>query len=121
MGQTILGKVQSNDNEEHSGRPSVVSDELVHAVEDYRKREVYNALVLEFSPISWTVMYKLITGIMEFQKCVTSMPDCFVQMWPNKSDWALARTSASEVFLWWSMFAQWWWAERIKSGGNMAG
>lgn len=57
--------------EERSGRPSVVNDELVRAVDEKVKENrqfTMNALALGFPQVSRTVIYDIVTEKLSFKK-----------------------------------------------------
>jgi hypothetical protein len=58
-------------DEEQSGRPSVVSDDLVQSVDQkicQRRRFTFSELSCEFPHIPHTVLYKIITDRLSYHK-----------------------------------------------------
>ena len=67
------GRDQVHD-EERCGRPSLVTDELVHAIEENHKQNhkfTISALAMEFPQISRSLIHEIVTEKLKFRKLLT--------------------------------------------------
>ncbi|XP_035228998.1 histone-lysine N-methyltransferase SETMAR-like [Stegodyphus dumicola] len=74
-------------DEERSGRPSLVTEELVHAI-DYKihenRRFTISALAIEFSQISRSLMHEIVTEKLKFRKLCSRVPKILTEQHQTK-------------------------------------